>query len=438
MDTICALSSGAPPSGVAVIRLSGAAAGACLGAMAGPLPQPRRAALRRIRSPAGDILDEALVLWLPAPASYTGEDCGEIQCHGSRAVIEAIIDSLTERSGVRLAEPGEFSRRAFDNGRLDLTELEGLADLIQAETEAQRRQAVQLAQGHMRRSLEAWRERLIGLRAEIEARLDFADEDDVDLTLPADFFARLASVRGEVGDALETFGVAERVRQGLRVAITGAPNAGKSTLLNRIAKRDVAIVTEEPGTTRDVLEVPLDLDGFPVVLFDTAGLRETDNVVEQEGIRRARLTAEGSDLVLWLKDLGAPNGTPEPAGAAPVWTIWTKSDLAPEPKADAQADDLSISAATGVGLDRLLDRLRAAASQAMSSDAAWLVTRSRQADALSTVCERLDAALGGFDRPLEMVAEDLRGACDGLGRVTGRIDVEDVLDRLFGEFCIGK
>ena len=175
-----------------------------------------------------------------------------------------------------------------------------------------------------------------------------------------------------------------------------------------------------------------------MVLFDTAGLRETDNVVEQEGIRRARLTAEGSDLVLWLKDLGAPNGTPEPAGAAPVWTIWTKSDLAPEPKADAQADDLSISAATGVGLDRLLDRLRAAASQAMSSDAAWLVTRSRQADALSTVCERLDAALGGFDRPLEMVAEDLRGACDGLGRVTGRIDVEDVLDRLFGEFCIGK
>ena len=441
MDTICALSSGAPPSGVAVIRLSGPAAGTCLETMAGPLPAPRRAVLRKIRNSAGgDILDDALVLWLPAPASFTGEDCAEIQCHGSRAVIQAVVDSLTERSGVRLAEPGEFSRRAFDNGRLDLTELEGLADLIQAETEAQRRQAVQLAQGHMRRSLDTWRDRLINLRAEVEARLDFSDEDDVDLDLPADFFGRLAVIRNEVGDALETFGVAERVRRGLRVAIMGAPNAGKSTLLNRIARREVAIVTEEAGTTRDVLEVPLDLDGYPVVLFDTAGLRETDNIVEREGVRRARLTAEQSDLVLWLRDLSAGDDASEPIDSVPVWTVWSKADLTSVEAvvANPDAGDLSVSAVTGAGLDVLLERLRAAAAEAMSSDAAWLVTRSRQADALNIICAGLDAALGGKDRPLEMIAEDLRGATDGLGRVTGRIDVEHVLDRLFGEFCIGK
>jgi len=438
MDTICALSSGAPPSGVAVIRISGDLARNCVEKMTGPVGEPRKARLRTIRDPdTGDALDEGLVLWLPGPASFTGEDCAEFQCHGSRAVIQAILAALTKQDNVRLAEPGEFSRRAFDNGRLDLTELEGLADLIHAETQAQRRQALVLAQGHMRRDLDAWRRRLIDFRADIEARLDFSDEDDVSVDLPAGFFAAVEKLRDEIGAAVETFGIAERVRDGLRVAIMGAPNAGKSTLLNRIAKRDVAIVTEEAGTTRDVLEVPLDLDGYPVVLFDTAGLRETDNIVEQEGIRRARQTAGQSDLVLWLRDLSDMD---EPAveeiDSVPVWTVWTKSDLVSV--SHAEGGELRISAKTGDGLDDLLGRLRVAASERMTSDAAWLVTRNRQADALRSVLSNLGSAIADPSRPMEMIAEDLRSAADGIGRVTGRIDVEDVLDRLFGEFCIGK
>ncbi len=438
MDTICALSSGSPPSGVAVIRLSGPKSGDCLAGLTGGIPEPRKAVLRTIRDPrSGGAIDQALVLWLPGPASYTGEDCAELHCHGGRAVIQAVIAALTDRDGVRLAEAGEFSRRAFDNGKLDLTELEGLADLIQAETEAQRRQALQLAEGAMRRDLEAWRGRLIDLRAEIEARLDFSDEDDVGAELPAGFFDAVGDLRSAVAAAVGTFGVAERVRHGLRVAIMGAPNAGKSTLLNRIARRDVAIVTPEAGTTRDVLEVPLDLDGYPVVLFDTAGLRETDNVAEQEGIRRARLTGETSDLVLWLDDLSSPgNRVPGPIDSVPVWLIGTKADLAAQ---NDNRTDLVISAKTGAGLDRLLDRLRTEAEAVMSAGSAgWLVTRARQADAMKEVLASLETAAGDRSRPLEMVAEDLRAASDGIGRVTGRIDVEDVLDRLFGEFCIGK
>ncbi|HSM40270.1 MAG TPA: tRNA uridine-5-carboxymethylaminomethyl(34) synthesis GTPase MnmE, partial [Afifellaceae bacterium] len=328
MDTICALSSGSPPSGVAVIRLSGPVSGDCLASLTGGIPEPRKAVLRTIRDPrSGEGIDQALVLWLPGPASYTGEDCVELHCHGGRAVIQAVLVALTDRDGVRLAEAGEFSRRAFVNGKLDLTEIEGLADLIQAETEAQRRQALQLAEGAMRRDLETWRGRLIDLRAEIEARLDLSDEDDVGEELPAGFFDVVGDLRSAVASAVGTFGVAERVRHGMRVAIMGAPNAGKSTLLNRIARRDVAIVTPEAGTTRDVLEVPLDLDGYPVVLFDTAGLRDTDNVVEREGIRRAKLTAETSDLVLWLDDLSNPDdGGSKPVDSVPVWTIGTKAD----------------------------------------------------------------------------------------------------------------
>ncbi len=436
MDTICALSSGAPPSGVAVIRISGPAARDCVTVISGEPGPPRKAGLRTLRDPeTGDVLDQGLVLWLPGPASFTGEDCAEFHCHGSRAVVQAVINALTKRSDVRLAEAGEFSRRAFDNGKLDLTELEGLADLIQAETEVQRKQAVQLAQGHMRLALDLWRDRLIDLRAAIEARLDFSEEDDVNVDLPLEFFDQVSSIRNEVASALGTFGVAERVRSGLRVAIIGAPNAGKSTLLNRLAKRDVAIVTDEAGTTRDVLEVPMDLDGYPVVLFDTAGLRETDSVVEREGIRRARLAAEQADLVLWLRDGSGPVDEPAPIGSVPLLQVATKCDLAETEPSD---DALQISAKTGEGLDELLLRLKTAAAETMTSDAAWLVTRARQADALRSVVASLNDAADKPDRPLEMIAEDLRAATDGIGRVSGRIDVEDVLDRLFGEFCIGK
>jgi tRNA modification GTPase len=437
MDTICALSSGAPPSGVAVIRISGPKTLACVEGLCGAVGEPRKALLRVIRDPAtGEALDEGLVLWMPGPSSFTGEDCAEFQCHGSRAVVDAIIAVLTGIDEVRLADAGEFSRRAFDNGKLDLTELEGLADLIQAETEAQRRQAALLAQGAMRRDLEAWRKRLINLRAEIEARLDFVDEDDVSTDLPSGFFDAIRTLRDSVAEAVGTLSVAERVRHGLRVALIGAPNSGKSTLLNRIARRDVAIVTEVAGTTRDVLEVPLDLGGYPVVLFDTAGLRETENIVEQEGIRRARLAAEQADLVLWLRDLSAPEGTSDkPIDSVPVWTVWTKADLV---AVAIGKDDLRISAVTGEGLERLLERLRDAAHNAMGSGSAWLVTRERQARALGETLSSLEVALADGNRPLEMVAEDLRSASDGIGRVIGRVDVEDVLDQLFSEFCIGK
>lgn len=439
MDTICALSSGPPPSGVAVIRISGPQTRGCLEAISGPVAEPRQAALRRVQDPeSGEMLDEALILWLPGPGSFTGEDCGEIQCHGSRAAIQAIIHVLTKRDGVRLAEAGEFSRRAFDGGRLDLTELEGVADLINAETEAQRRQAVRLAQGHMRRDLERWREELIGLRAEVEARLDFSDEDDVEIELSEDFHARIAVICREIRDAIGTFGIGERVRRGFRVAIMGPPNAGKSTLLNRIAKRDVAIVTHEAGTTRDVLEVPLDLDGYPVLLFDTAGLRETANLAEREGIRRARQTGEQADLVLWLQDKMMPAAGGIDTGPVPLWRVGTKADLHSGQSESDESVDFLVSARTGEGLDNLLARLKDAASDTLCSDAGWLVSRQRQHDALQDAAGRLGLSEVWMARPLEMIAEDLRISSDAIGRVTGRIDVEDVLDRLFGEFCIGK
>ncbi len=439
MDTICALSSGPPPSGVAVIRLSGPASRTSLEAMVGSIPPSRRAVLRRIRDPeAGELIDEGIVLWLPGPETYTGEDCAELQCHGSRAVIQGIIDALVKLPGVRLAEAGEFSRRAFDNGRLDLTELEGLADLIHAETEAQRWQAARLAQGHMRRDLERWREELIALRADVEVRLDFSDEDDVDVDVPAEFQDRIGDLKDEVEQAIATFGIGERVRRGFRVAIMGPPNAGKSTLLNRIAKRDIAIVTHEAGTTRDVLEVPLDLDGYPVVLFDTAGLRDTENIAEQEGIRRARDTGELADLVLWLRDLSAEGSPVSDLGSVPIWKIGTKADLRSAGREFDCRVDLAISAFTGEGLDVLIDRLRERVCASLASEAGWLVTRERQRNALNHAVSRLEGSDAWMARPLEMIAEDLRVAGDAIGRVTGRIDVEDVLDRLFGEFCIGK
>ena len=407
--------------------------------MTGPIGQPRRAVLRPIIDPlSGEAIDEGLVLWFPAPTSFTGEDCAELQCHSSRAAIEKIVDTLTHFQGVRLAEAGEFSRRAFDNGRLDLTEIEGLADLINAETEAQRRQAARLAQGHMRRDLERWRNDIIELRAEVEARLDFSDEDDVDQALPVDFAGRLDRLRRELVNATATFGVGERVRRGFRVAIMGPPNAGKSTLLNRIARRDVAIVTDEAGTTRDVLEVPLDLDGYPVILFDTAGLREAENLAEIEGVRRARETGLQADLVLWLLDLAGTPGEQTRFGSVPMWLIGTKADLASDQEDPDKAVDLRISALTGEGLDGLLGRLKRQASSVLFSDAGWLVTRQRQRDSLQDAAELLSQAGERTVRPLEMIAEDLRGAGDAIGRVTGRIDVENVLDRVFNEFCIGK
>ena len=329
-------------------------------------------------------------------------------------------------SALRLARPGEFIRRAFQNGKLDLTEVEGLADLVAAETEVQRRQAAGQARGVLAARAEAWREALIDLRAEIEARLDFSDEGDVGEALPADFETRIAALKLDMAAAVAGAGAAERVRDGFRVAILGRPNAGKSSLLNALARRDVAIVTPEAGTTRDVLEVPLDIHGYPVLLFDTAGLRESVSLAEAEGVRRARLTAETADLVLWLED-ATLDPAPCPAiSERPTWRIATKVDLAPGRD--------GISVVTGAGLGDLVERLGAAAAEAMGPGNA-LVTRQRQREAIESAIAALADDPGAAT---EIKADLLRAASEAIGRLSGRVDVEDVLDRLFREFCIGK
>jgi len=428
MDTIYALSSGAVPSGVAVIRISGPLAASAVLALTPALPEPRRAALRSLRRPDGGVLDQGLVLWFPGPRSETGEDMAELQLHGGRAVIEAVFEALAGH-GLRLAEPGEFVRRAFQNGKLDLTAVEGLADLIAAETEVQRRQAVRVASGALARRAEAWREALLDLRAEIEARLDFSDESDVSEELPAEFGQKIEALRLDMRETLAGADSGERVREGFRVAIIGRPNAGKSSLLNALAKRDIAIVTEEPGTTRDVLEAPLDLGGYPVILFDTAGLRKADSLAEIEGVKRARRTAENADLILSLVDSA---GLEDPLPSIPgptTWLIPTKIDLLPHGRSPH-----GISVLTGEGLSELVERLRTAAAEAMGGGSA-LVTRRRQKEAIADALEALRSAPAPA---AEITADLLRRAGEAIGRLTGRIDVEDMLDRLFSEFCIGK
>ena len=304
-DTIFALSSGRPPAAIAVVRISGPRAGDALRALTGRLPAPRQAALARLRDPeSGEIVDEALALWFPGPNSETGEDTAELQLHGGRAVIAAVFAALSRIEGLRPAEAGEFTRRAFENGKLDLTAVEGLADLIGAETEAQRRQAFRQMKGLLGDRAESWRKRLIEALALVEARIDFSDEADVPEELVAPALNAAQQLRDEIAEALAGAARGERLRDGLVVAIAGPPNAGKSTLLNRIARREAAIVSPIPGTTRDVIEVHLDLDGYPVTLLDTAGIRDSADPVEQEGVRRARDRAAAADLVLWVVDAG--------------------------------------------------------------------------------------------------------------------------------------
>jgi tRNA modification GTPase len=541
-DTIFALSSGRPPAAIAVVRISGPRASAALKAVTGKIPAPRQAVLVRVRDPqSGEAIDEALALWFAAPHSETGEDIAELQLHGGRAVIAATLDALGRIEGLRPAEAGEFTRRAFENGRLDLTAVEGLADLIGAETQAQRRQALRQLKGLLGDRAENWRTRLIEALALVEAGIDFSDEGDVPQNLLRPALAVARSLHEEICTALDQAGRGERLRDGLVVAIAGPPNAGKSTLLNRIARREAAIVSPYAGTTRDVIEVHLDLDGYPVTLLDTAGVRESDDPVEREGVRRARERAAAADLVLWVVEAGrslAEPGSPgrplagrdkrdqpladknydtEPASGAyssamadtprpmaelsgalaellrttPVWLIWNKADLLPaadatgplaEParvtalKANpAQVATLKspikrfaglapgnrtaapwdrasmnesriinefksiyyVAALDGKGIDSLLNALTAHVHSFFGAESG-LIARQRHRHALEQAKAALGRALAEGAGREEILAEELRLASRALGRLTGKVDVEDILDVIFRDFCIGK
>ena len=435
-DTIVALASGAVPAAIAVIRISGPETRRVLEAFCGGVPDPRHASLRDIGPPRLPAIDRGLAIWFPGPASFTGEDMAELHTHGSRAVVSAVIEAVLSLPGTRLAEPGEFARRAFENGKLDLTQVEGLADLISAETEAQRRQALAQAEGSLRTLYEGWRIELLGAQALVEAGLDFADEGDVaaDIAVKADAIVAplLVSISHHLADRR-----GERLRDGVHIVIAGPPNVGKSSLLNALAKRDVAIVSEEAGTTRDVLEVHLDLGGLPVTLTDTAGLREAESKVEAEGVRRALARTEQADVVLWLVDATAPIWElPAALETRTAIRVLNKIDL--ERGFTPHRDCLQISARTGQGLDRLVEALEEqAAHVAETGLASPLMTRARHRAEL----EGARVALQRFGQPTlspELKAEELRIAARHLGRLTGRIDVEEVLGAIFGEFCIGK
>ncbi|MDA1021744.1 MAG: tRNA uridine-5-carboxymethylaminomethyl(34) synthesis GTPase MnmE [Proteobacteria bacterium] len=450
--TIYALASAPGVAGIAVIRLSGPNAGQALAALTGEKAvTPRYAKRARIVDPkTAEPIDDGLVLWFPGPASFTGEDVCELHVHGGHAVAQGVLEALGGVPGVRLAEAGEFTRRAFENGKMDLTAAEGLADLVAAETAAQRKQALRQLDGELGRIYETWRERLLAALAHREANIDFSDEDLPDgIAAAAD--TELAEIEKEIGKHLADKRRGERLRSGLLIAIIGPPNAGKSSLLNLLARRDAAIVSETAGTTRDVIEVHLDLGGFPVIVADTAGLRdipgEGGNDIESEGIRRAHAKAETADLRLAVFD-GATWPETDPMTAALVdddtLVVINKADLG-EPRPPRQVAGqkaLAISALTGDGIDELLAavRDRVAVMTGDAGGASPALTRTRHREAL----EECRAALGRFlgaaerDKTPELVAEDLRLAARALGRITGRVDVDDVLDVIFRDFCIGK
>jgi len=434
--TIFAVSSGAGKAGVAVIRVSGPACAGVLENIAGGIPEPRYAALRSIRNRNGETIDRGLVLWFPGPGSFTGEDCVEFHVHGGRAVVRGVLEALAQVPGCRPAKAGDFARRAFDNGKIDLTEVEGLADLIDSETEWQRRQACRQMEGHSGRIYEDWRRRLIGLIGLCEAGIDFADEDDVPADIALKAAPDLAGLIGEIRDVLDDDHRGERIREGLVVVIAGPPNAGKSSLINALARRDIAIVSERPGTTRDVLEARLDIGGVPVTVVDTAGLRESEDEIERIGVDRARGRIESADLVLWLAETDSRAERKEAPGH---WRIRTKIDLSPSTASGRAGDGLwAISAKTGAGIDALLEGLRRFVEETVAGEMA-LITRMRHRIELQNAVGYMEAASRlDYIADSELVAEDLRVAGQCLARLTGRIDVEDVLDVIFRDFCIGK
>ncbi len=476
-DTIAAHSSGALPSGVAVVRVSGPDAGAALRRLCGSVPPERRASLRSFRDAAGAVLDRGIAIFFAGPNTVTGEDIAEFHLHGGPAVVTACLEAIIAAVGTRLAEPGEFTRRAFENGRIDLTEAEGLGDLIAAETEGQHRAAILQAGGALRALYEGWMRRLTEARAHLEASFDFSDEGDVSDDVAATVRERVAEIAGEIRDHLARADRGEILRSGYKVAIVGAPNAGKSSLLNALADREVAIVTEVPGTTRDVIEATLDLGGIPVRFSDTAGIRETADKVEAIGVERAREVMAKADLVLALVDpqhghgplarftellshvkhpmmLAADASLEDLAegtakGRRRILTVRTKTDQ-PAPTGLAARFgndwtdfrfDFSVSAKTGAGLDALTARiaeLAAAAAGLEGGGEAAIPLRTRQRDLVTETQSILEEFIGNSALPAEVGAETLRRASDTLGRLTGTVGVEDLLDVIFSQFCIGK
>ena len=424
-DTIFALSSGSPPAAISIIRVSGPCAHSAGKALAGRLPEVRQAAVRELRDPqSGELLDEALVLRFDGPASSTGEDLVEFHCHGGRAVVEGVLGSLSRIASLRAAKPGEFTRRAFQNGRIDLTEAEGLADLIEAETESQRRSALAMAEGGLSKRIHAWQQRLLELSARAEAAIDYVDEEsgDDDSALRSD----CGALAIELEEWLE-MPRAEPLRDGVRAVISGPPNAGKSSLLNAIAGFERAIVTELPGTTRDHIEVAMALSGIPVRLTDTAGLRESGELVERIGVERARSLIGVADVLVWL---GEPSDAPQHPRAI---RVHARSDL--PNRGHAPDGSIAVSSVTGAGLAELTEAI-IRESRALLPAEGQLALNRRQAACLAEARDSLRAAESAGD--LVIRAESLRQARAAFDRLTGRAGVEDLLDALFGRFCLGK
>lgn len=447
-ETIYALASASGRAGVSVLRISGPKAQSVIETMAGRQITPRKASLCLLRHPdTAEPIDRVLLLWFPAPKSFTGEDVVEIHAHGSRAVVSQLLTVLAGFDDFRLAEPGEFARRAFENAKLDLTAVEGLADLINAETEGQRRQALRQSEGELGKLYESWRAEILSASALMEALIDFSDEEDISETLGDQSRAIVSKLHQSIADHLETSGRrGEQIRDGFRLVIAGAPNVGKSSLLNVLAKRDAAIVTSEPGTTRDIIEVHMTIGDFPVLIIDTAGIRETEGLVEKEGIKRTIHQLSDADLIIWLldpvefvQDTSVLLSTITKDFEGNVWRILSKADLRTNfTEKPPKGIDLVISAHSHEGISELIEKIETLLQADEAQQSSPLITRARHRQEVLKAQDALSLFMAGSMGEPELRAEDLRQATVALGRLTGRIDAEELLGHIFGEFCIGK